>query len=280
MLAFAVAIEVAPPAIFQGQVARVKAPDAVTSIRINNKKVPLFPSGDGTKSGLIPAPALDAPGVRTLEALDAAGNVLGTATLTVRDARFKTQNVKLGTALTQLKPAPGEMETVAALRNTVSPVRYWSEPFETPTAGCMTSPFGVQRLHNGKPTGNYHAGIDQRGAAGTPIHAVADGVAKIVRKFNVHGDLVGIDHGQGVTSFYLHMSKFAVAEGAQVKRGDLIGYVGSTGRSTAPHLHWALDVHGVPVNPLQWIKVSPCDQAPAKKTSGNSASGVRRSHPR
>jgi murein DD-endopeptidase MepM/ murein hydrolase activator NlpD len=154
------------------------------------------------------------------------------------------------------------METVAALRHTVSPVRYWSEPFEAPTPGCITSPFGVRRLHNGKPTGTYHGGLDQRGAEGTPIRAVAGGIVKIVRKFNVHGDIVGIDHGQGVTSFYLHMSKFAIAEGTQVKKGDLIGYIGTTGRSTAPHLHWALDVHGIPVNPLQWMKVDSCDPAP------------------
>ncbi|MBC7855170.1 MAG: M23 family metallopeptidase, partial [Pirellulaceae bacterium] len=57
-------------------------------------------------------------------------------------------------------------------------------------------------------------------------------------------------------------SKFAVAEGDKVNKGDLIGYVGSTGRSTAPHLHWSLDVHGTPVNPSQWVKISPCSAAP------------------
>jgi murein DD-endopeptidase MepM/ murein hydrolase activator NlpD len=73
---------------------------------------------------------------------------------------------------------------------------------------------------------------------------------------------VGIDHGQGLESMYLHLSRFAVAEGAAVKKGDVIGYSGSTGRSNAPHLHWSLYANGVPVNPLQWVGLKAC---PAKR---------------
>jgi murein DD-endopeptidase MepM/ murein hydrolase activator NlpD len=96
-------------------------------------------------------------------------------------------------------------------------------------------------------------------------------VVKIVRLFNMHGGTVGIDHGQGVTSAYLHMSKFAATEGAVVRKGDLIGYVGTTGRSTAPHLHWGISVNGVHVNPLQWVTVPSCESTarkPAVKRSG------------
>jgi murein DD-endopeptidase MepM/ murein hydrolase activator NlpD len=266
LLALAVLIELIPTSVPQGQVAHIKAASSVSSVRLKNRNIPLFPATDGTRFGLLPIPALDKPGPIVAQAIDSNGQVVGSVTITVTDAKFKTQNVVLGKALTALKPAPGEMETVAALRNTVTPERHWSEPFEIPVPGCMTSPFGVLRLHNGKPTGNYHSGIDQRGAEGTPIRAISGGIVKIVRKFNVHGDLVGIDHGQGVTSFYLHMSKFAVAEGAAVNKGDVIGYVGSTGRSTAPHLHWGLDVMGTPVNPSQWIQFDPCPvPAPAKR---------------
>jgi murein DD-endopeptidase MepM/ murein hydrolase activator NlpD len=122
----------------------------------------------------------------------------------------------------------------------------------------MISPFGVQRLHNGKPTGNYHAGIDQRSPAGRPVRSVAGGVVKIVGQFNIHGGTVAIDHGQGLQSTYLHLSAFAATAGAVVKQGDVVGYVGSTGRSTAPHLHWSLHVNGVPVNPAQWVTLQPC----------------------
>ena len=260
LLAFA--IDLIPTTIPQGQVARLKAPPSAVSARVGDRTIPLFPDANDGRTTLLPVSALETPGERTLEVLDSTGKVLETRKFTIVDAHFKTQNVTLGKELQELKPAPGEMETVAALRKTVSPDRHWTEPFEGPVPGCMTSPYGVQRLHNGKPTGNYHSGIDNRGAEGTPIRAITDGVVRIVRKFNIHGDLVGIDHGQGVTSFYLHMSRFATSEGAAVKKGDVIGYIGSTGRSTAPHLHWSLDVHGIPVNPAQWLSLTPCSNAP------------------
>jgi murein DD-endopeptidase MepM/ murein hydrolase activator NlpD len=94
---------------------------------------------------------------------------------------------------------------------------------------------------------------------------VAGGTVKIVRAWNIHGGTVGIDHGQGLQSIYLHMSKFATAEGAVVKKGDVIGYVGSTGRSTAPHLHWSLYANGVPVNPRQWVQLKACAARPATR---------------
>jgi murein DD-endopeptidase MepM/ murein hydrolase activator NlpD len=263
-LAFALAIELSPATVQQGQVARIKAPAEAATVHFLGKSIPLFANADGTRSGLIPVPALSLPGRHELQILDAGGKLVENALLSVQDARFKSQNITLGRSLRQLKPAPGEMETLAALRNTVSPNRYWTEPFEVPVPGCLTSPFGVKRLYNGKPSGNFHSGLDQRSAMGTPIRAISGGVVKIVRKFNINGDIVGIDHGQGVTSFYLHMSRFATTEGATVKKGDIIGYVGSSGRSTAPHLHWGLDVFAVPVNPLQWMKIGTCEAEPAK----------------
>jgi murein DD-endopeptidase MepM/ murein hydrolase activator NlpD len=90
------------------------------------------------------------------------------------------------------------------------------------------------------------------------VRAVADGVVKLVKTYNIHGGTVGVDHGQGLESMYLHLSRFAVAEGAAVHKGDVIGYSGSTGRSNAPHLHWSLYANGVPVNPLQWVRLGAC----------------------
>jgi len=113
--------------------------------------------------------------------------VLRASTITVRDARFRTQNVVLEKAILDLQPAPGEMETVAAFQKAVSETRRWVEPLARRFRGCMVSPYGVRRLHNGKPTGEYHRGIDQRAAAGQPVRAVAAGEVKIVRKFNLHG---------------------------------------------------------------------------------------------
>jgi murein DD-endopeptidase MepM/ murein hydrolase activator NlpD len=243
------------------------------SARMNGRTVPLFPRNETPRTGLMGVPATEAPGTYMLEFLDSAGQALHTETITVRDARFRRDNVRVSKEVATLEPSPGEMETVRAMRRTVSDTKHWSAPFVRPVAGCMTSPFGVMRLHNGKPTGNFHDGIDQRSAAGTPIRALAAGTAGLVRMFNIHGGTVAIDHGQGLITMYLHMSSFAVKEGAAVKAGEIIGYAGSTGRSTAPHLHWSIYVHGVPVNPQSWVRSAPCG-TPAKRPARKKKRGV------
>lgn len=250
--------EATPSAVRQGETIRVRDADAAVSARMSGRTVRLFPQAQGGRLGLMPVLALTAPGTYQLEFLDDNGKVLHAATITVRDARFRTQNVVMGREIQELRPSPDESETVAKFRETVSDTRHWVEPLAVPVAGCMISPFGVKRLHNGKPTGDYHGGVDQRSPAGRPVRAVAAGVVKIVRKFNLRGGTVAIDHGQGLGSTYLHLSAFATTEGAELKKGDVVGYVGSTGRSTGAHLHWALYVNGVPVNPAQWLRLTSC----------------------
>ena len=122
----------------------------------------------------------------------------------------------------------------------------------------MISPFGVKRYRNHKPTGEYHGGVDLRSPAGTEVKAAADGMVEVSQLITVLGNAVGLDHGQGVETLYMHMSKLAVEPGARVKRGDVLGYVGTTGRSSGPHLHWTIYVNGVQVNPAQWTALSPC----------------------
>jgi murein DD-endopeptidase MepM/ murein hydrolase activator NlpD len=254
-----------PATIRQGSAMKVYGPAGAASARMAERTIRLFPQTDGRAFGLMPVPVLTKPGEYRVEALDAAGTVVTSAPVRVLDAHFPKQNVVIAESVAELKATPQETEDAAAFRKIVSDARHWVEPFQAPLPGCRTSAFGVQRYLNGKPTGDYHGGIDQRGAAGAPIRAVADGVVKIVRDWKLHGRTVGIDHGQGLESMYLHMSRFAVTEGAPVKKGDVIGYVGSTGRSTAPHLHWSLYANGVPVNPGDWVQVTPCAAGAAKK---------------
>lgn len=265
-VAVARSVTIRPSIVLQGRTVEVTAAAGAAGVRLNGRTFKLFAGADGKATGLVAAPAELAPGSYRLEILDVAGTVIDSAEVTVRDARFPVQNIRLGRAQAELKPSPGEMETVAALRETITDTRQWDKPFARPVPGCMTSPFGVQRWHNGKPTGSYHRGIDQRSRKGTPIRAVASGTVRIVEMFNIHGGTVGIDHGHGLTSIYLHMSDFAAEEGALVKKGDVIGYAGSTGRSTAPHLHWGMHVQGVAVNPAQFIDLEPCGAAKKKRS--------------
>jgi murein DD-endopeptidase MepM/ murein hydrolase activator NlpD len=256
------AAEVSSPALpriaKQGQTLRIRTNADAVSARFAKKVIRLFPQKEGGRLGLMPIPATQKPGAYRLELLDPKGAALQSLTVRVRNARFRSQNLIISKSLSTLKPAPGEQEAVRTFRETVTDERMWTEPLRLPVDGCMTSPFGVRRLHNRRATGDYHAGLDQRGTDGSAITAVTAGTVRLARMFNLRGGTVGIDHGQGLETIYMHMSKIATVEGAVVKAGDVIGYVGSTGRSTAPHLHWTLYANGVPVNPLEWVSVRPC----------------------
>lgn len=259
--ALAASFAVEPRTVRQGEVLRVQGDGPAVSARLDQRTIRLFAQTNGPALGLMPVGVLAKPGTYSLEWLDEQGSVVKRAPVTIVNAHYAKQNIVLTKALSALHSTSDERQRVGVFLNEVSPVRYWEDPLEPPLPGCITSPFGVIRLHNGKPTGDYHAGLDQRGPLGSPIHAVAAGVVKIVQPFELRGGTVAIDHGQGLASIYLHMSGFAVKEGGHVKRGDVIGYVGSTGRSTGPHLHWTLYANGLPVSPSQWIKLANCATA-------------------
>jgi murein DD-endopeptidase MepM/ murein hydrolase activator NlpD len=256
---------VKPSSIPLGQTVRLRCEMPAATARLNSRTVRLFKEESGSWEGLMPVAVADAPGTYPIEFLAADGATLVSVNLTIRKTFFPSQNVVLAPQIEALHSTTEEMQTLTAFRDSVSDVKYWEDPLVAPLPGCVVSPFGVKRLHNGKPTGEIHGGIDQRAADGTPIRAVAAGVVKIVQPFNVLGGTVAIDHGQGLETMYLHMSKLNVELGARVNKGDVIGYVGATGRANGPHLHWVIYVNGVPQNPQQWVKLSSC--ATAKKKS-------------
>jgi murein DD-endopeptidase MepM/ murein hydrolase activator NlpD len=124
-----------------------------------------------------------------------------------------------------------------------------------PVEGRITGPFGA-RIDPFNGEGAFHKGVDISVAYGTPILAPADGVVSFADFSNGYGRLIAIEHGQGITTRYGHLSAFAVTEGQHVQRGEVIGYVGMTGRSTGPHLHYEVWVHGTPVNPYKYLRVT------------------------
>ncbi len=254
----------APASVLQGDTLRVRvnAPGAdATSgrIRFAGREVRVFPNDRGSYLGLVPVPVDLAPGTHSLDWLNSAGQLGASRSVSVRDAQFPRQNITVSPRVQRLTPLPGEMETIHRLQETVTDRRFWHEPFSKPALGCRSSPFGVARYHNGRPTGSYHRGVDIRAPQGRPVHAVAAGTVRIARMYRLHGGTVGIDHGQGVVSLYIHFSRLAVKQGQQVQEGDIIGNVGSTGFATGPHLHWGLYVNGLPVNPAGWVgRTDPC----------------------
>lgn len=117
-----------------------------------------------------------------------------------------------------------------------------------PVPGRVTSRYGMRR-HPILGYRRMHAGIDFKAGHGTPIYAVTDGVVKFSGRHGGHGNYVKISHGGGLATGYAHMSRIAVSNGARVRRGQVIGYVGSTGLSTGPHLHYEVYRNGSTVNP-------------------------------
>jgi len=120
--------------------------------------------------------------------------------------------------------------------------------FDWPAPGIESGIFGSQRIDNGVPM-SPHYGVDMAAPTGTPIHAPADGVVTLCDDYYLNGGFTLIDHGQGVSTAYLHQSKRLVKAGDSVKRGQRIGLIGATGRATGPHLHWAMNWFQVKLDP-------------------------------
>ncbi len=155
--------------------------------------------------------------------------------------------------------------------NTVGPVI--SVPSRMPLDGArLTSDFGM-RTHPVLGGRRKHKGIDLAAPTGTPVYATADGIVDRAEWFSSYGLYVEIGHGAELETRYAHMSRLAVAEGQWVNKGDVIGYVGSTGRSTGPHLHYEVRIAGIAVNPIPYMVESPVQQRLAKLEEASEEGG-------
>ncbi|MFN8614957.1 MAG: M23 family metallopeptidase [Vampirovibrionales bacterium] len=223
------------------------------------KDIPLFKQPSGHYEGVVPVRVDHPLGAGGVTVMTAHNDWLASHPVTVTSGGFAKQNIEVSKSMGGLNPEPGEMEAIGKLKTQTNPSqRWWSKSFQLPVPDCMNSPFGNLRYHNNHFTGNFHKGIDQRSPQGRVVKAPTGGVVKIAQTFRLHGGTVGLDHGQGLSSIYIHLSKINVKPGQRVKAGDILGQVGATGFATGPHLHWGLFVHGVPVNPTQWVQPDVC----------------------
>lgn len=131
-------------------------------------------------------------------------------------------------------------------------IRLSCTPSIMPAEGWISSPFGYRRdPFTGKR--RFHEGLDISNRAGTPVIAPADGIVVFTGREGGYGNLITISHGYGISTRYGHLKKIFVKPGQKVQRGDIIGEMGSTGRSTGPHLHYEVRIYGKPVNPINYI---------------------------
>lgn len=252
----------APKDVAQGDPFVVKieaaAPTPQFVITWRDKHITI-PSEDNQRIGLILlAVPLDAqPGAVSLTVNTPKGGVAQHQVRVIAKAR-PVQRLTVDSKY--VDPPPDVQERVARDRQKVIailaqyiPERAWSVPFVRPVPGDISSQFGLKRVLNGKPR-SPHRGLDFRGQTGQPILALADGQVALAEDLYFSGNAVYVNHGGGVFSAYLHMSEIGVRVGQRVRRGHVLGLVGSTGVSTAPHLHLSLNVQGTPADPLSLLE--------------------------
>lgn len=227
---------------------------APTGVTMLDKTYPVFPIRENKYRALLPTTPLDRPGRREIRVM--AANEVKNIAISIRDRSFPTQSIWLPPGKEDLG-TDYEFDLVDAFKALVTPQKFWNGSFLRPNEGYVSTIYGVRRYYNGVFAEDYyHRGVDYAGPLGSPVLAPAAGRVALVGReaegFEIHGNTVGIDHGQGVVSIMIHLNQIYVREGDMVKAGQAIGTVGSTGASTGPHLHWGLYVHGQSVDPVPW----------------------------
>lgn len=151
-----------------------------------------------------------------------------------------------------------EVARVDAARARLQPAEGWRQRFRWPVTGRISGVFGAQTIYAGEP-GTYHSGVDVARPTGTPVMSPADGIIVLASppQFSVEGNLLIVDHGMGLSSAFLHLSRIDVRVGDKVRQGQALGAIGTTGRSTGPHLHWGVVWQGVRVDPAMVARAMP-----------------------
>jgi len=141
------------------------------------------------------------------------------------------------------------------------------KPSIWPLDGRLLSPYGT-RTDPFSEEGAFHKGVDISAPTGTEVRATAGGIVTFTDFESGYGRLVVVDHGGGFQTYYAHLSRFSVQTGQEVRRGDQVGQVGSTGKVTAPHLHYEVRIGGSPMNPILYMKTSVAQAEPAPRDYG------------
>lgn len=192
----------------------------------------------------------------TLNMVDAAGVSMPIDVhLQVVGGSYGHQNISINNDdLLTLAVENEEIELLAGLTSEFNLDASWTNSLSLPAAAPMNSVFGTRRSYNGSPYNRFHRGTDFAGATGTSALAAAAGTVVFADTLNIRGNTTVIDHGWGLYTVYAHQNVLHVNPGDAVTAGQIIGAIGSTGRSTGPHLHWEVWINGVNVDPMQWVQ--------------------------
>ena len=190
-------------------------------------------------------------------AQDARASSLGNGDEEFRQLFANWRSLDKPAALGTPKFNPSLTTSAATTRAVASPFaapRTVSIPSRVPVEGVrLTSDYGM-RWHPVMGGRRAHKGVDLAGPIGTPVHATADAVVGKAEWFSSYGLYVALEHGGDIETRYGHMSRLNVYAGQRVRKGDVIGYIGTTGRSTGPHLHYEVRISGLAVNPIPYMQ--------------------------
>lgn len=233
----------------QGGLATGIAPAGTQGLTFDGKPIGFAPDGR-----FLIAFDRDASPAAQLEAVGGDGTIRR-RTLAVAPRKWRIESLPTlprGTAPTPefIARRRLELDQITAARAIDSGSQGWRQHFAWPATGRISGVFGSQRVYAGEP-GAYHAGVDIARPTGTPVAAPADGVVILAAAapFSLEGNLLMIDHGMGLNSAFLHLSRIDVKPGQAVRQGQIVGAIGMTGRATGPHLHWAVKWRDARIDP-------------------------------
>jgi murein DD-endopeptidase MepM/ murein hydrolase activator NlpD len=259
-------IQLVPAQVIQGKtmVLQIKTatPVGVTGMFMGNPLVVITERDRVTHHVVFGIEALAQPGVYPMDLVaiaDSGAQYRFSQLVKVQDGGYAFEQLILAPELADLiNPVvtQPELDRINTLVRNFTPQRYFAGPMGLPCSAAMTSPYGTRRSYNNGALNSVHTGADFAGAPGSPIIAPAAGVVVLAEALTVRGNATIIDHGWGVYTGYWHQDTISVKVGDIVQPGQVIGTVGKTGRVTGYHLHWELFVHGVSVDPLQWVQQS------------------------
>ena len=195
----------------------------------------------------------------TLEYADGTDREVATP-LGVNARQYRTTRLTVEPKYVELSPenqerAAREAAELTAIYDRITPEALWTQPFTVPIPGVKGGRnFGHRRVFNEQPR-NPHSGADLTAATGTPILSTNRGRVVLAKNLFFSGNAVFVDHGLGIYSAYLHLSRIDVEPGQMVERGEVVGLAGATGRVTGPHLHWGFRVQGARVDPFSMLDV-------------------------
>ena len=260
-------IESYPRILRQGEVCLIKAagPDSLKSIsgEFRGERFPIaLGEQNGIYEGLLGIDMSTPPATYEVKvtARDGDGQVYsGHLSLKVEKVDFGTEELSLPSHLVDLdektlERVRKEAKQLQTLFQGFREERLWRGAFIRPVEGELSDTFGLSRIINGKQS-SPHTGVDLKGEEGTPVLASNSGMVVLVDELFFTGKSVILDHGWGLYSMYFHLSEALVKKGERVDTGTTLGRVGSTGRSTGPHLHWGVKLNGARVDPLSLLRL-------------------------